>query len=65
MSYKTIDDVTPFNRAYPGAKYHIIASIFLFSCPPLCLYFLYLGCKANAEYEKLSDAEKREYQKAR
>jgi len=65
MSYKTIDDVTPFNRELPGANYYLIATICLFTCTPLALFFMYLGYKANSEYEKLSEAEKREYQKKR
>lgn len=62
MSYKTVD-IAPLEPYYPGATFYTTALICVFLCLPLAPVFYWLGYKQNEEYDKLSDSEKREYQK--
>lgn len=62
MSYKNVD-IAPLEPYYPGATLHVLAFICVFVCLPLALVLWYMGNGVNDDYDKLSDSEKREYQK--
>lgn len=60
--YNTVN-IEPIEPYYPGALYWGLGLIGLFVCLPVGIVLIYIGYSENDKYGKLSDSEKREYQK--